>query len=194
MATGNGDTFIKTAVLQTTASKGTSCFTKQTLKLREVKSIVILNMVSFHVFFFLHKEIRCEERRKGIGSKCERGLAVTKTKCEKSGDTGGPLYIYLTTLLRGSVLDKKEKQSPIKTHTKQTPPVKGTFQQETPEQSAERVGPWKSLCGRWGTQGWDSPQIKTRFFQGKSLRGVQLNSLSGIQRGGRGECKGADGT
>lgn len=37
------------------------------------------------------------------------------------------------------------------------------------------------------------PQIKTRFFKSQSLRGVQLNSLSGIRRGGRAEYLGADG-
>lgn len=101
MVTANGDTFIKTAVLHTTASKGTSCFTKETLKLKEIKSIVILNTM----FFLLHKEIRCKECRKGIGSKCERGLAVTKTKCEKSGDTGGTLYIFFNNITPWSVLD-----------------------------------------------------------------------------------------
>lgn len=39
----NKNTIIKTAVLQTMASKGTSCFTKQRLKLRESKSRVKLN-------------------------------------------------------------------------------------------------------------------------------------------------------
>lgn len=50
----NKNTIIKTAVLQTTASKGTSCFTKQSLKLRESKSRVILNILISR-FVFLKK-------------------------------------------------------------------------------------------------------------------------------------------
>ena len=142
-------------------------------------------------FFFSSYRNQIKECRKGTGSKCERGLAETKTKCEKSGDTGGHLYIYLTTLLRGSVLDEKEKQSRRSRHTRSKHSSQGTFQQETPEQSALVPG---SHHVEGGEHKDVIPKIKTRFFQGKSLRGAQLNSLSRIQRGGGVECKGADET
>lgn len=53
----NKNTIIKTAVLQTTVSKGTSCFTKQSLKLRESKSRMILNIL-FTFFFFKKSDTR----------------------------------------------------------------------------------------------------------------------------------------
>lgn len=140
-------------------------------------------------FFFSSYRNQIKECRKGTGSKCERGLAETKTKCEKSGDTGRHLYIYLTTLLRGSVLDEKEKESPVTTHTKQTLQSRHF---PTRNSRAKRIGPWKSPCGRWGTQRCDpqnqNPFLSRQISQRRPIKLTEQNSAwrrGWMQRGRR---------